>query len=74
MYHYYWNADIPAGGWILLFGIVLLLFSSIESWCYSYRAHQQYGTQPRKKAVDILNERYVRGEMNQEEYGQIIVG
>jgi putative membrane protein len=50
---------------------LFLFFSSIGNWGYSYRAHQKYDTQPRKEAFDILNERYARGEIIREEYGQM---
>ncbi len=71
MYHYYWNDWYPVWGWVLWFGIVFLLFSSIGNWGYSYRAHQKYDRHPRKEAIDILNERYARGEINREQYGQM---
>ncbi|HUV99334.1 MAG TPA: SHOCT domain-containing protein [Gallionella sp.] len=71
MYHYYWNDWYFGWGWILWFGIVFLLFSSIGNWGYSYRAHQKYDTQPRKEAIHILDERYARGEISREEYGQM---
>ncbi|NDU92064.1 MAG: SHOCT domain-containing protein [Ferrovum sp.] len=71
MNHAYWNDWYFSWGWFLWFGIVFLLFSSIGNWGYSYRAHQKYGNQTRKEAVDILNERYARGEVSREEYGQM---
>jgi putative membrane protein len=71
MDHYYWSEWYTGWGWILWFGIMFLFFSSIGNWGYSYRAHQKFGTLPRKEALDILNERYARGEINREEYGRI---
>ena len=71
MYHYYWSDWYAGWGWILWFGIVFLLFSSIGNWGYSYRAHQKYDTRPRKEAMEILDERYARGEISREEYGQM---
>ena len=40
-------------------------------WGYSYRAHKKYDTRSRKEAMDILDERYARGEISREEYGQM---
>jgi putative membrane protein len=54
-------------GWILWFGIIFLLFSSIGNWGYTYRAHRRYGELPGKDAVNILNERYARGEITQDQ-------
>ncbi|MEO6976143.1 MAG: SHOCT domain-containing protein [Gallionella sp.] len=71
MNHYYWNDLYFGWGWILWLGIVFLLFSSIGNWGYSYRAHQKFGTMPRKEALDILNERYARGDITRAEYGKM---
>jgi len=54
-------------GWFLWLGFIFLMFSNVGNWGYTYRAHQKYG-QPRKEAIDILNERYARGEITREQY------
>lgn len=56
-------------GWILWLGFIFLMFSSFGNWGYTYRVHRRYGGQPRKEALDILNERYARGEIAREQYG-----
>ncbi len=71
MEHYYWNDWYLGWGWFLWFGVIFLLFSSFGNWGYTYRAHQKYGLQPQKGALDILNERYARGEINREELVQM---
>jgi putative membrane protein len=48
-----------------------LLFSSAGNWGYSYRVHRKYGASSGKSAIEILNERYARGEIKREEYGQM---
>ncbi len=65
MTHPYWNDWYFGWGWILWFGIMFLMFSSIGNWGYTYRAHRKYGDLPAKDALDILNERYARGEITQ---------
>ena len=57
-------------GWLIWFGFIFLLFSSFGNWGYTYGAHRKYdGT--RKNAIDILNERYVRGEVTREQFTQL---
>jgi putative membrane protein len=58
-------------GYLLWFGILFLLFSSIGNWGYTYRAHRRFGQPLSKDAFDILSERYARGEINREEYGRM---
>jgi putative membrane protein len=65
--HTYWNDMYFGWGWILWFGIIFLFFSSIGNWGYTYRAHRRYGELPGKDAVNILHERYARGEITQDQ-------
>ena len=73
MTHTYWNDWYFGWGWFLWFGILFLMFSSIGNWGYTYSAHRKYGGLPGKEAMDILNERYARGELSREEWGRMKV-
>ena len=60
-------------GWILWFGFLFLLFSSLGNWGYTYRAHRKYDRWPARSAREILDERYARGELSREQYGALKV-
>jgi putative membrane protein len=55
-------------GWILWIGFMFLIFSSFGNWGYTYRAHRKYDQRPTKQAIDILDERYARGDITREQY------
>ena len=53
--------------WFLWIGFMIIMFSSFGNWGYTYRLHRRYGTAP-NGALDILDERYARGEIARDEY------
>jgi putative membrane protein len=71
MIHNYWNDWYFGWGWMLWLGFIFLMFSSLGNWGYTYRAHQKYQGQPGKEALDILNERYARGDVTREQFIQL---
>jgi putative membrane protein len=71
MTHNFWGDWYFGWGWLLWFGFIFLMFSSLGNWGYAYGAHRKYDTLPRSKALDILNERYARGDITRDEYGKL---
>jgi putative membrane protein len=69
MAHDYWNDLYSGWGWFLWFGIVFLFAASLGNWGYTYRAHRKYeDVYPRRDPLNLLNERYARGDIEREEY------
>jgi putative membrane protein len=68
MAHPYWNDWYFGWGWI---GFIFLMFSGFGNWGYTYQAHRKYNGQPRSEPLDILNERYARGDISREDYGRL---
>ncbi len=65
-YGNYWYAG---WGWMLWFGVIFFLFSSMGNWGYTYQAHRKYRDfSSNKDAMDILAERYVSGKIQREEF------
>ena len=58
-------------GWLLCFGFIFLMFSSFGNWGYTYSAHRKYCANRGKEAIDILNERYARGEVTRDQFVQL---
>jgi putative membrane protein len=71
MTHYLGSSWYLGWVWLLWLGFIFLMFSSIGNWGYTYRAHRKYDGSPRKEAIDILNERYARGEITRDQYSQL---
>jgi putative membrane protein len=67
---YYWNSWYTGFGYVLWFGFIILIFSSMGNWGYTYQAHRKY-LYPKPSPLDLLNARYARGEIQREEYVQI---
>jgi len=54
--------------WFLWVAFIFLMFSSVGNWGYTYRAHRKYNGQAGGNALDILNERYARGDVTRDQY------
>jgi putative membrane protein len=71
MTHTYWNDWYFGWGWMLWMGFIILMFSGLGNWRYTYNAHRKYDLGGPKGALDILNERYARGEIAREEFARM---
>ncbi len=67
----YWADWYSGWGWFLWFGVMVLLFSSLGNWGYTYRVHRSHGRPPPQQALDILNQRYARGDVTHAEYARV---
>ncbi len=65
----YWNDWYTGWGWVLWFGMLMLIFSSVGTWGYSYTSNRRYRDfDPGRDAFDMLAERYAKGEIQRDEY------
>lgn len=55
-------------GWLLWIGFWFLLFSSFGNWGYTYRVHRKHREGHHKTALQIIDERYARGDIGREEF------
>jgi putative membrane protein len=66
---YYWNNWYTGWGWFLWFGVLILFFSSVGNWGYTYQVHRKYNDRNFQKGLlQILQARYAKGELKEDEY------
>jgi putative membrane protein len=55
--------------WFFWVGLMILLFSNVGNWGYTYRAHRRFvGLSLNRDAMEILSQRYASGEIKSEEF------
>lgn len=55
--------------WILWAGLMMLFFSNIGTWGYTYRAHRRFdGFAFGNDAIELLSQRYAKGEIQRDEF------
>jgi putative membrane protein len=55
--------------WLFWAGWMILLFSGVGNWGYTYRAHRRFnGFSSSKDALDVLSERFAKGEIKSDDF------
>lgn len=58
-------------GWLMMLGVVVLTILGVVALVRYLHHPNKYNTQPHSSsALDILNERYAKGEIGEEEYNK----
>jgi putative membrane protein len=71
MANVYWNNWYAGWGFFLWWGMLILIFSSAGNWGYTYQAHRRFRDRTEKDALDVLSERYARGDITREEFHRV---
>jgi putative membrane protein len=69
MWGYYGDSGWWWGGMVhmlLMWGVFILIIAALAKWVFGKPANAPHG----KTALEILKERYARGEINREEFEQ----
>jgi len=75
MYRYMWSGPGDGlwmiGGLLLLIGLIVLIVFVVNNWSRGERGRDAPSGDPsRPAAMDILRERFARGEINEEQFEQ----
>lgn len=56
-------------GFVLYFGLILLMFSNIGNWVYTYQAHKRHlDHSQNRSAFDLLDENFAKGKLTYDDY------